>query len=179
VGDRGVHRPDLFMAARELQRGKRRGITARRLYWPAVVLAGGIVLSRAANLAQAQPDAWGRVMAATPCGAFLVAVSMLERRATASRHHGGPAPSPDLRAVPDQDAAPGLPSPAGRPSGTDADTALLESARRAEHQQHPAQPDLSASTARQRERCTDHAAHRRGEDDLDAYITELIGNAPR
>ena len=124
------------MAARELQRDKRHGVTARRVSWPAVVLAGGISLSLAANLAQAQPDAWGRVMAATPCAAFLIAVSMLERRAAASRHHGAPAPSPDLRAVPDQDQAPALPSPPGRPSRTDTDTALLESARRAaaEHQ---------------------------------------------
>jgi hypothetical protein len=42
---------------------------------------------RTANLAQAQPSPWGWVMAATPCLAFLVAVSMLERRA--ARH--GPA----------------------------------------------------------------------------------------
>ena len=80
-------------------------------------------------------------MAATPCAAFLVAVSMLGRRAAASRQHGGAAPSPGLRAVPDQDEAQALPSPAGRPSRTEADT-LLESARRAadEHQQHHGQP---------------------------------------
>ncbi len=138
------------MAARELQRGKRHGATARHLSWPAVVLAGGIVLSLAANLAQAQPDAWGRVMAATPCAAFLVAVSMLERRAAASRQHGGAAPSPGLRAVPDQDEAQALPSPAGRPSRTEADT-LLESARRAadEHQQHHGQP-ITRDTLRAR-----------------------------
>ncbi|HUY50100.1 MAG TPA: hypothetical protein VMV92_31085, partial [Streptosporangiaceae bacterium] len=129
------------MAARERQRGKRHGVTARRVSWPTVVLAGGIMLSLAANLAQAQPDAWGRVMAATPCGAFLVAVSMLERRATASRHHGGPASTPGLRAVPDQDGAQALPSWAGRPSRTEADT-LLESARRAaaEYQAVSGQP---------------------------------------
>jgi hypothetical protein len=53
------------MAARERQRDKRLGST-RRLSWPTLVLAGGILLSLAANLAQAQPTAWGRVTAATP-----------------------------------------------------------------------------------------------------------------
>ncbi|MEV4291865.1 hypothetical protein AB0K40_40725 [Nonomuraea bangladeshensis] len=49
--------------------------------WPVLVLTGGIVLSLAANLAQATPTLWGWITAATPAGAFLVAVSMLERRA--------------------------------------------------------------------------------------------------
>lgn len=40
----------------------------------------GVGLSLAANLAQAQPTAWGRVVAAVRSGAFLVAVSMIERR---------------------------------------------------------------------------------------------------
>ena len=69
------------MAARERQRDKQHGIVARRLSWPAVVLAGGVLLSLAANLAQAQPTAWGRIVAAVPPAAFLVAVSMIERRA--------------------------------------------------------------------------------------------------
>lgn len=45
------------MAARERQRDKRHGIATRRLSWPTVVLAGGVLLSLAANLAQAQPTA--------------------------------------------------------------------------------------------------------------------------
>ena len=69
------------MAARERQRDKQAGIHARRLSWPTVVLAGGVLLSLAANLAQAQPTAWGRIVAAVPPAAFLVAVSMIERRA--------------------------------------------------------------------------------------------------
>jgi hypothetical protein len=69
------------MAARERQRDKQLGIVTGRLSWPTVVLAGGVGLSLAANLAQAQPTAWGRVVAAVPPGAFLVAVSMIERRA--------------------------------------------------------------------------------------------------
>ena len=69
------------MAARKRQRDKQLGTVTRRLSWPAVVLAGGVGLSLAANLAQAQPDAWGRIVAPAPPGAFLVAVSMIERRA--------------------------------------------------------------------------------------------------
>jgi hypothetical protein len=91
------------MAARERQRDKRHGITTRRLSWPTVVLAGGVLVSSAANLAQAQPSVWGQVMAATPCAAFLVAVSMLERRASTDRsgagqEHGEPITRDALRA---------------------------------------------------------------------------------
>ncbi|MEV4455345.1 DUF2637 domain-containing protein [Microbispora sp. NPDC049633] len=71
------------MAARELQRDKRTGRRRRGLIsWPGLVLAGGIVLTLAANLAQAEPSPWGWITAATPAVAFLVAVSMLERRAS-------------------------------------------------------------------------------------------------
>ena len=77
------------MAASELQRDKR---TRRRhrgvMSWPALVLMGGIVLTLAANLAQAPASAWGWILAATPAGAFLIAVSMLERRAV--HHSAGP-----------------------------------------------------------------------------------------
>lgn len=48
------------MAARERQRDKRHGLDTRRLSWPTVVLAGGVLLSLAANLAQAQPSVWAR-----------------------------------------------------------------------------------------------------------------------
>ena len=78
------------MAARELQRDKRTG--RRRgglLSWPALVLTGGIVLTLAANLATAHPSVWGWITAATPAVAFLVAVSMLERRAS----HRPPVPA--------------------------------------------------------------------------------------
>ncbi|MGV9380001.1 DUF2637 domain-containing protein [Nonomuraea sp. NPDC003707] len=71
------------MAARERQRDKKTG-RARRgpVSWPVLVLAGGVVLSLAANLQQADPSVWGWITAATPAGAFLIAVSMLERRAS-------------------------------------------------------------------------------------------------
>jgi hypothetical protein len=70
------------MAARERQRDKQQGVVTRRLSWPTVVLVGGVLLSLAANLAQAQaPTTWGWIVAAVPPAAFLVAVSMIERRA--------------------------------------------------------------------------------------------------
>src|SRR5579875_4210134 len=84
------------MAARERQRDKRHGDT-RRVSWPTLVLAGGILLSLAANLAQAQPDTWGRIVAATPPASFLVAVSMLERRAGRTT----PGRAVPVRVVPD------------------------------------------------------------------------------
>jgi hypothetical protein len=137
------------MAARERQRDKRHGGT-RRLSWPTLVLAGGILLSLAANLAQAQPDAWGRITAATPSGAFLVAVSMLERRV--SRPAAAPIPSvPAVAAVEDgQDAAAGtlvpvaspIAEPSGLPSAARPAAALVDFARRvaAEHEQANGQP---------------------------------------
>jgi hypothetical protein len=82
------------MAARERQRDKRTGRETARLSWPTVVLVGGILLSLAANLAQAEPTVWGWLSAATPAGGFLVAVSMLERRAS------GAPPSPAAVSVP-------------------------------------------------------------------------------
>jgi len=128
------------MAARERQRDKQLGVTARRLSWPTVVLAGGVLLSLAANLAQAQPTAWGRIVAAVPPGAFLVAVSMIERRA---------ARRPGLIAGGDgsvgEPSAPGRPSPlpdAGDEAQDGGDEALLAAARRAaaEHQDQHGQP---------------------------------------
>ncbi len=69
------------MAARERQRDKKTGRHRRGpISWPVLVLTGGIVLSLAANLQQADPTMWGWITAATPAAAFLVAVSMLERR---------------------------------------------------------------------------------------------------
>ncbi|MEU1736075.1 DUF2637 domain-containing protein [Streptosporangium sp. NPDC020145] len=98
------------MAARERQRDKKNGRERDGwISWPTLVLVGGIVLSLAANLAQAEPSAWGWITAATPAGAFLIAVSMLERRATELR----PEPSPKAvpvavpESIPAADAVPG------------------------------------------------------------------------
>ena len=92
-----------------------------------------MLLSLAANLAQAQPTAWGRIVAAVPPAAFLVAVSMIERRA---------ARRPSL--VAGEDGSVGEPSAPGRPSPLPAggDEALLAAARRsaAEHQGRHGQP---------------------------------------
>ncbi|MGA4993829.1 DUF2637 domain-containing protein [Nonomuraea bangladeshensis] len=118
------------MAARERQRDKKTGRIRRGpISWPVLVLTGGIILSLAANLQQADPTVWGWITAATPPAAFLVAVSMLERRASSARpaspadvaETAPPEPRPDhLAAVPavdrpaldtGQDERPG-PSPA-------------------------------------------------------------------
>ncbi|MEV3924394.1 DUF2637 domain-containing protein [Actinomadura coerulea] len=82
------------MAAAERQRDKNTGRQTGRLSWPTVVLVGGILLSLAANLAQADPSVWGWITAGTPAGAFLVAVSMLERRkaCTPAAVHTSPVP---------------------------------------------------------------------------------------
>jgi hypothetical protein len=143
------------MAARERQRDKRHGDT-RRLSWPTLVLAGGILLSLAANLAQSQPTPWGRIVAGTPSASFLVAVSMLERRATRTQP-ARTAPVAPVPAVPDQtpavpDEAPPVlalvpgPSPSDPPS-PDPSAArpaaeLVAFARRvaAEHQQAHGEP---------------------------------------
>ncbi len=118
------------MAARERQRDKHTCRPVRRLSWPVLVLAGGVLLSLAANLDQAQPTTWGRITAATPAAAFLIAISMLERRAT--HHPPAGQPSPPVRPVPDQDnlTVPVL-EPGPGPAGP-----LLDYARKigAEHQ---------------------------------------------
>ena len=133
------------MAARERHRDKRLGDT-RRLSWPTLALAGGILLSLAANLAQSQPTTWGRVVAGTPPVAFLVAVSMLERRATRT----APQPTvPAVPAVPDEappvlafvpdpsPSDPPSPDPSARPAAE-----LVAFARRvaAEHEQAHGEP---------------------------------------
>ncbi|MFI6887791.1 DUF2637 domain-containing protein [Streptosporangium canum] len=122
------------MAARELQRDKRTGRPRRGpISWPALVLAGGIVLTLAANLASAETSVWGWICAAMPAVAFLVAVSMLERRASHRPPSPAvvvaPAPVPvpeiDTAPVPAPEAAEGSPCPPPGPS-----PALLTFARR-------------------------------------------------
>jgi hypothetical protein len=119
------------MAARERQRDKRTRRTTRGISWPALVLAGGVLLSLAANLAQAEPTMWGWLTAATPAGAFLVAVSMLERRSTARR----PAPSPTVLTFP-------IPPSFGKPQDEPQD----EAPRQGELVPVPDQPPSSTTT---------------------------------
>ncbi|MGW0071372.1 DUF2637 domain-containing protein [Streptosporangium sandarakinum] len=111
------------MAARERQRDRK---TGRRpdgwISWPTLVLVGGITLSLAANLAQAEPTPWGWICAATPAGAFLIAVSMLERRTSAPRPEPAPepvpapAPVPVPHAVPEPSAEPAALAPSPGPA---------------------------------------------------------------
>ncbi|MCX9189930.1 hypothetical protein C3Y87_00530 [Carbonactinospora thermoautotrophica] len=83
------------MAGREIRRDKKLGRTPRNrlgVSWPLVVLVASIGLSLAANLEQAGPGPWGKVVAAVPAGAFLIAVSLIERRGT--RQPADPDPEP-------------------------------------------------------------------------------------
>ncbi|MEU9870272.1 DUF2637 domain-containing protein [Actinomadura sp. NPDC048021] len=89
------------MAAAERQRDKNTGRETGRLSWPTVVLVGGVLLSLAANLAQADPSVWGWITAGTPAGAFLVAVSMLERRKAGTRAAAHTSPVPESFGRPD------------------------------------------------------------------------------
>jgi hypothetical protein len=148
------------IAARERQRDKRHGDT-RRASWPTLVLAGGILLSLAANLAQAQPTPWGRIIAATPPASFLVAVSMLERRAGRTP----PSQAVPVPAVPDEDEQhederdePPLvlvpsspPEPSAGPSAARPADELVAFARRvaAEHEQAHGEP-ITRDTLRAR-----------------------------
>jgi hypothetical protein len=94
------------MAAAERQRDKNTGRDTGRLTWPTVVLIGGILLSLAANLAQADPSVWGWITAGTPAGAFLVAVSMLERRKADAPAAAHASPVPESFGRPDLPPAP-------------------------------------------------------------------------
>ena len=92
LGHRRLHRPDLRhgrprTATRQAHRPPTRRCPGRRSSWSA-----GSLLSLAANLAQAERTAWGWLTAGTPAGAFLVAVSMLERRSS-GRRPARPVPS--------------------------------------------------------------------------------------
>jgi hypothetical protein len=131
------------MADRERQRDKQAGITARRLSWPTVVLAGGVLLSLAANLAQAQPTAWGRILAAVPPAAFLVVVSMIERPAAP----GSSLARTALRAGRPRRGRPSRVPGAGDEAQDGGDEALLAAARRAaaEHQDRHGQPITRAA----------------------------------
>ncbi|MFG2022042.1 DUF2637 domain-containing protein [Actinomadura geliboluensis] len=105
------------MAAGERQRDKRTGRDTGHLSWPTVVLVGGILLSLAANLAQADPSVWGWITAGTPAGAFLVAVSMLERRKVGPGSAARPLPVPDSFGRPSSASTPSPPPSSAGSSG--------------------------------------------------------------
>jgi hypothetical protein len=127
------------MAARERQRDNKTGKgRPGRITWPVLVLTGGIILSLAANLAQAEPTVWGWITAATPAAAFLIAVSMLERRATRTRPEPSavPAPSPVVVSSPVPELVPhDEPDENDRQDGTLA-PALVDYARRVADEHH-------------------------------------------
>ncbi|MGA5758077.1 DUF2637 domain-containing protein [Nonomuraea bangladeshensis] len=126
------------MAARERQRDKKHNRTRRGpISWPVLVLTGGIVLSLAANLAQADPTVWGWITAATPAAAFLIAISMLERRATRPEPSTVPAASPStvLTSSPAPELVPHHTPPEDEPANALA-PALLDYARRVADDHH-------------------------------------------
>ncbi|MFI6888589.1 DUF2637 domain-containing protein [Streptosporangium canum] len=134
------------MAARERQRDKQTGrVRDGRISWPTLVLVAGIVLSLAANLNQADPSPWGWITAATPAGAFLVAVSMLERRASAPRPEPSPSSVPEV--VPEP-----APVPTPVPAEQDGPSSeLLDYARRVAEEYQTAQgKPISRDTLRAR-----------------------------
>ncbi|MFD9950432.1 DUF2637 domain-containing protein [Nonomuraea sp. NPDC059023] len=140
------------MAARERHHDKRSGRVRHGLAsWPTLVLTGGIVLSLAANLQQAVPTPWGWITAATPAAAFLIAVSMLERRANShptAAAEETPAPTSELALVPDEPARSSPEEPAvltpqdGQDEASGPSPQLLDYARRAadEHQTRHGKP---------------------------------------
>lgn len=138
------------IGAEERQRDKRFGRprVGKWVSWPTLVLIIGIALTLAANIATAKPDLLGWFVAALPAGALLLAVSVLERRASFEapastkanrRRYRTAGTDPVASPVPAEAAAP-EPVPAKVPAGegpqqpwTDED--LVAEARRqwAEH----------------------------------------------
>jgi hypothetical protein len=144
------------MAARERQRDRRTSRRTGPVSWPTLVLSGGVSLSLAANLAQAERTAWGWLTAATPAGAFLVAVSMLERRSSSHRARASAEvqpspippsfgrPSPALVPVRDEqdDTPEDIPAEDAPPAAAEPAAELLTFARRVadEHQDRHGRP---------------------------------------
>ncbi|MER7542034.1 DUF2637 domain-containing protein [Spirillospora sp. NPDC127506] len=144
------------MAAGERQRDKRTGRATGRLSWPTVVLVGGVLLSLAANLAQADPSVWGWITAGTPAGAFLVAVSMLERRKAGPGVVARPSPVPDSFGHPSPS-----PFPSGAPSQSSSSTPSRSSSSSPWVVWEDKQPTVAAVPAVQ------HATTEQGQDEQD------------
>jgi hypothetical protein len=105
------------IGAEERQRDKRIGRRRRFGFatWPTVVLFFGIIATLAANVATAQPSPWGFIVAGWPALALLLAVSILERRAShALAGSGTAADAATLAAAADVAPVP----PAGLEPGT-------------------------------------------------------------
>lgn len=153
------------MAAAERQRDKTTGRETGRLSWPTVVLVGGILLSLAANLAQADPSVWGWITAGTPAACFLVAVSMLERRkaGTPAAARASSRPAAEVSSVPDSFGHPSPPS-----SSSDSSAAVPSSSSSASSPwvvwERPDVPGAAAASIPQ-EREQNQDDHGRGQDD--------------
>lgn len=71
------------MGAEERQRDKRIGRHRKGwMSWPTIILCLGVTLTLAINESTAQPKAWGYIVAAIAPVALLLAVSLMERRAS-------------------------------------------------------------------------------------------------
>lgn len=79
------------VASLEIRRDKR---LERSSTVPTLMLAGAIVLTLGANLAEAQRTPWGFIVAGVPAAAFLLAVALIERRGGASSQQGEPVEEP-------------------------------------------------------------------------------------
>lgn len=145
------------MAAGERQRDKNTGRATGRLSWPTVVLVGGILLSLAANLAQADPSVWGWITAGTPAGAFLVAVSMLERRKAGPRAAARPSPVPDSF---------GHPSPSSTPSPSSVGSSVPSSVSSPWVVWEDERPTVAAAVP-----AVQHHGNERGEDEHDGQTS--------
>ena len=136
------------MAARERQCDEQAGIPARWLSWPAVVLAGGVLLSLAANLDQVRRRRGRRCGRAVRAGTA-VPGARGRGRGAARRGRGAPhrcapgrrrAPGP-ARAADHPRRAPRLASPTRPPPSCCAGSAPARACRR----EPPAPLDLAAS----------------------------------
>ncbi|MFG2021081.1 DUF2637 domain-containing protein [Actinomadura geliboluensis] len=145
------------MAAGERQRDKSTGRDTGRLSWPTVVLVGGILLSLAANLAQADPSVWGWITAGTPAGAFLVAVSMLERRKAGPGSAARPSPVPDSF---------GRPSPSSTPTPSSAGSSVPSSSASPWVVWEDERPTVTAAVP-----AVKHHTTERGEDEQDGQTS--------
>ncbi|MEV5824812.1 DUF2637 domain-containing protein [Spirillospora sp. NPDC052242] len=166
------------MAAGERQRDKRTGRASGRLSWPTLVLVGGILLSLAANLAQAHHSVWGWITAGTPAGAFLVAVSMLERRRTSrgpatAQPSAASASASDVSAVPSSAA---FPSSGPSSSSSASSPWVVWDERPAERPAVP--PVTSAPDDASSLDCEDTTAQDDGEDERDGEVGQTAIPVP-
>ncbi|MFI7695449.1 DUF2637 domain-containing protein [Nonomuraea sp. NPDC049655] len=102
----------------------------------AVAVCIDLTCVMAANLAQADPTAWGWITAATPAAAFLIAVSMLERRATRPEPSTAVASSPVLASSSAPELVPSHAQDEDDERDSDLAPALIDYARRVADEHH-------------------------------------------